>query len=215
MTGERHAARGGAARGAVTATMSTPAVPARSELTDAALQAQQGDLQARDWLMGEVHDRAFRYARARLHRSPRAGDLSEEVASQVCVAVLSALPKYDDRGLPFEALLYSICSREVAEAYRLMRRHGDVAGEIPHTRTSSDPNGEAGEVAVDVPGAGRLLDQLPDHQRELLTLRVAVGLSAAETGRSLGMSTGAVRVAQHRALVKMRQLMKAQGGARG
>jgi RNA polymerase sigma-70 factor (ECF subfamily) len=37
-----------------------------------------------------------------------------------------------------------------------------------------------------------------------MVLRVAVGLSAEETGRALGMSAGAVRVAQHRALQKLR-----------
>ena len=36
-------------------------------------------------------------------------------------------------------------------------------------------------------------------------LRVATGLTAEETGAALGMSAGAVRVAQHRALVKMRE----------
>ena len=37
-------------------------------------------------------------------------------------------------------------------------------------------------------------------------LRVASGLSAEETGAALGMTAGAVRVAQHRALVKMREI---------
>ena len=51
-----------------------------------------------------------------------------------------------------------------------------------------------------------LLDRLPATQRELLILRVAVGLSAEETGNALGMSSGAVRVAQHRALARLRTL---------
>jgi RNA polymerase sigma-70 factor (ECF subfamily) len=49
-----------------------------------------------------------------------------------------------------------------------------------------------------------LLDRLPENLRELLLLRVAVGLSAEETGRALGMTPGAVRVAQHRALSRLR-----------
>jgi RNA polymerase sigma-70 factor, ECF subfamily len=52
-----------------------------------------------------------------------------------------------------------------------------------------------------------LMQQLPSQQREILTLRVAVGLSTEETGAALGMSPGAVRVAQHRALGKLRALM--------
>jgi len=38
----------------------------------------------------------------------------------------------------------------------------------------------------------------------LLVLRVLTGLSAEETGAALGMSAGAVRVAQHRALARLR-----------
>jgi RNA polymerase sigma-70 factor (ECF subfamily) len=58
--------------------------------------------------------------------------------------------------------------------------------------------------AGDVQLAQALLDRLPESLRELLLLRVAVGLSAEETGRALGMTPGAVRVAQHRALARLR-----------
>ena len=43
-------------------------------------------------------------------------------------------------------------------------------------------------------------------QRRLLLLRVVGGLSAEDTGYVLDMSPGAVRVAQHRALLRLRAL---------
>jgi RNA polymerase sigma-70 factor (ECF subfamily) len=50
-----------------------------------------------------------------------------------------------------------------------------------------------------------LLDRLPSEKlREVLRLRVIAGMSAEETGRALGMTPGAVRVAQHRALSTLR-----------
>jgi RNA polymerase sigma-70 factor (ECF subfamily) len=55
--------------------------------------------------------------------------------------------------------------------------------------------------------AMELMQRLPAQQREILILRVAVGLSADETAAALGMSAGAVRVAQHRALGKLRTLV--------
>jgi RNA polymerase sigma-70 factor (ECF subfamily) len=54
-----------------------------------------------------------------------------------------------------------------------------------------------------------MLSGLPSQQREILTLRVAVGLSAEETAVALGMTAGAVRVAQHRALAKLRRVIEA------
>ncbi|WP_425483551.1 sigma-70 family RNA polymerase sigma factor [Flexivirga aerilata] len=56
-----------------------------------------------------------------------------------------------------------------------------------------------------------LLDRLSPQHREILTLRVAVGLSAEETADALQMSAGAVRVAQHRALARLRTLLEKSG----
>jgi RNA polymerase sigma-70 factor, ECF subfamily len=53
-----------------------------------------------------------------------------------------------------------------------------------------------------------LLAHLTPGQREVLVLRVAVGMSAEETAHAVGATTGAVRVTQHRALVRVRQLLQ-------
>jgi RNA polymerase sigma-70 factor (ECF subfamily) len=62
-------------------------------------------------------------------------------------------------------------------------------------------------AAVDVRAARQLLDRLPLRMREVLMLR-AGGLSADVVGERLGMSANAVRVAQHRAGAKLRQLIE-------
>jgi RNA polymerase sigma-70 factor (ECF subfamily) len=49
-----------------------------------------------------------------------------------------------------------------------------------------------------------LLKVLPAKQREIVVLRVVVGLSAEETAEAVGSTPGAVRVAQHRALIRLR-----------
>ena len=49
-----------------------------------------------------------------------------------------------------------------------------------------------------------LLKVLPPKQREIVVLRVVVGLSAEETADAVGSTPGAVRVAQHRALTRLR-----------
>lgn len=65
-------------------------------------------------------------------------------------------------------------------------------------------NGEAaGRMA-------RLLESVSDKQREILHLRVVVGLSVEETAEAVGSTPGAVRVAQHRALNRLRELLTAK-----
>lgn len=49
-----------------------------------------------------------------------------------------------------------------------------------------------------------LLNTLTPRQREIMRLRIVVGLSAQETAERLGMAPAAVRLAQHRALTHLR-----------
>lgn len=84
-----------------------------------------------------------------------------------------------------------------------MRHPGSTAvpsDEMPERPDDSLGPEERALLSSDAEWAKKLLANLPENQRELLLLRIAVGLTAEETGQMLGMSPGAVRVAQHRAL---------------
>lgn len=56
----------------------------------------------------------------------------------------------------------------------------------------------------------QLLDSLPEEQREVLRLRIVHRLSAEQTALVLGISTTAVRLAQHHALDAVRELLSHQ-----
>lgn len=173
--------------------------------------ARCGDDAAREQLLDDVHQRALRYASARLGAFSGSRELAADAAQEVCVAVLKALPTYVERGVPFEAFVYSICSRKVADVQRSAFRSAVPTDDMPD---EIDPGLTPEESAVNVDTARRLallMEKLTPQQREILTLRVAVGLSAEETGASLGMSSGAVRVAQHRALARLRDLHASSG----
>jgi RNA polymerase sigma-70 factor (ECF subfamily) len=189
-------------------------VEARSgELHALAALAVAGDRLALERLLDAVHRMVHRYCRARLHRLVGADQAAEDVAQEVCIAVLTALPRYRDEGKPFEAFVYRIAANKIADAQRIGVRSALPSDDLPEVvDLSVGPEGSA--IRSDEARQARdLLDTLPDHLRELVTLRVAVGMSAEETGRALGMTPGAVRVAQHRAMQKLRQT--AQRRSRG
>ena len=177
---------------------------------DAALveRAQRGsDTAVRD-LLGQVRPAVLRYATARLGRR----DVAEDVTQEVCLAVLTGLPRYQDTGRPFRSYVFGIAAHKVADAHRATYRSHDVLTEhLPETPDDAPGPEDEALRREDARRAMNLLDHLPDDQRELLLLRVAAGLSAEEVGAVLGMSPGAVRVAQHRALAKLRILA---GGTR-
>ncbi len=145
-----------------------------------------------------------RYCRARLARFPGAEQAADDVAQEACIAVLSALPRYRDEGKPFEAFVYRIAANKVADSQRVSYRLAVPTDELPDVVDLSDGPEDVVLRLSDADRARALLDTLPETLRELLLLRLAVGLSAEETGRALGMSAGAVRVAQHRAVQRLR-----------
>ncbi|KJK13614.1 RNA polymerase sigma factor [Terrabacter sp. 28] len=164
------------------------------------------DPHARDLLLARVRDMALRYSRVRLGRFG-AEDIAQDVAQEVCMAIVTALPTYEERGLPFEAFVYTITSRKLADAQRAAMRGPAPVAEIPDGPADGPSPESVAIMRDDAATAMSLMRQLPPQQREILTLRVAVGMSTEETAAALGMSAGAVRVAQHRALGKLRGLI--------
>lgn len=172
-----------------------------------ASQAVVGNRHAAEELLAAVHALAHRYCRARLARYPGAEDAVDDVAQEVCIAVLSALPRYRDEGKPFEAFVYKVAANKVADAQRSTYRRPQPQSEFPEVIDLTDGPEVLAERHADVRQIRELLGTLPETLRELMVLRVGVGLSAEATGRALGMSAGAVRVAQHRAMNKLRTMV--------
>jgi RNA polymerase sigma-70 factor (ECF subfamily) len=151
-----------------------------------------------------------RYCRSRLSGITGHYQLADDVAQEVCVAVLSALPRYTDIGRPFASFVFGIASHKVADALRSAARRAIPTESLPDGPDDCPGPEETVVACLEAEQARALLGKLPRHQRELLALRILIGLSAEETGRALGMTAGAVRVAQHRALARLRSLASAE-----
>jgi RNA polymerase sigma-70 factor (ECF subfamily) len=184
--------------------MSSSDGTATADMQRLVTQSLLGDARATESLLGAVHRMVHRYCRARLGRHPGAEHAADDVAQEVCIAVLSALPRYRDEGKPFEAFVYRVAANKVADAQRAAYRLPQPHAEIPDRIDPSDGPEAAALRNAEAERARELLDRLSPQLRELMVLRVAVGMSAEETGRALGMTAGAVRVAQHRALARLR-----------
>ncbi len=164
----------------------------------------QGRQDAIEALLRQFRPAIVRYCRARLART---GSLDEDdVAQEVCLALLSALPSYRDMGRPFGAFVFAIAAHKVADAARGAARSPLPVPVLPDLPDRCLGPEETVVAGVDARQARVLLASLPAGQRRLLLLRVVAGLSAEDTGYVLDMSPGAVRVAQHRALLRLRAL---------
>ncbi|MCH9729501.1 MAG: sigma-70 family RNA polymerase sigma factor [Actinomycetia bacterium] len=185
----------------------------RERLDSVVADAVNGDRGALQEVLATIRPIIVRYCRARVGATERSGLSADDVAKEVCLAAIPALPRYKDQGRPFLAFVYGIAAHKVADAHRAAgRNRADPMDVVPESST-----GEAGpeQLAIDSEQSARmkeLLQILPEKQREILVLRVVVGMSAEETADAVGSTAGAVRVAQHRALARLKSEIVATGG---
>ena len=180
-----------------------PGQPGLRDLTDRAVNGQPDAIES---LIEQVRPMVVRYCRTRLGRIAGHYHIADDVAQEVCIAVLVALPRYRDMGRPFASFVYGIASHKVADAVRSATRSAVPTEDLPDGPDEGPGPEEMAVAYIEAQRARDLLARLPGHLGELLELRMVTGLTAEETGHVLGMSAGAVRVAQHRALARLRAI---------
>jgi RNA polymerase sigma-70 factor (ECF subfamily) len=176
--------------------------------------AVEGDRQAVERLLASILPVVVRYCRARVGRQERSFASADDVAQEVCLAVLTALPRYRHEGRPFLAFVYGIAAHKVADVHRAAARNrSELVPDVPDTpEIVAGPEQRAlqGELSERM---AQLLLILPEKHREIVVLRVIMGLSAEDTAEAVGSTPGAVRVAQHRALARLRRSLTGAGAS--
>ncbi len=148
----------------------------------------------------EFFPRIYRYCLRRIGSAQEA----EDMTSLVFTRALAGLASY--RGGSFAAWLFRIAHNVVVNHLRSRKftLTLEEANQQPRRDEMLDHLVEAEEEQE----LSRLISELPDDSRELLTLRLAGGLSAKEIGQVVGKSEGAVRVAIHRTIQQLRAATK-------
>lgn len=176
------------------------------ELDSAVAAAAQGDRNALALVLKTIRPMVVRYCRARVGSAERGQLSADDVAQEVCLAVMTALPRYRDQGRPFMAFVYGIAAHKVADAHRnVARSKADPVAEVPELMSADDNPEEHALNSEASRQMDALLNTLPEKQREILILRLVMGLSAEETAAAVGSTAGAIRVAQHRAITKLKK----------
>ena len=178
-----------------------------AELSLLVTMAAEGDRAALDRLIALIRLPVMRYCRARLG-AVTGHQTAEDVAQEVLIAVCDSVRRFRPGEAAAMSFVYGIARNKVADAFRAAARdRTEPTDQVPDT--IADALGpEASAVRTgDVEDLRALLEKLPVMLREVLVLRVAMQFSASETARTVGSTPGAVRVAQHRALAKLRTMV--------
>lgn len=161
-------------------------------------RARRGDQEAWAALYRDAYPRLVAFAHRRLGDL----DLARDAVSEVMARAVTAVDSYvgDDGG--FAPWLFGISRHVIADMQRTLWRP------LPPRllRHDVEPPGAAEQLIEEEERSvlREAFERLDSDERELLELRVVAGLSSAEVAAILGKQPSAVRMAQKRALARLR-----------
>jgi RNA polymerase sigma-70 factor, ECF subfamily len=138
------------------------------------------------------------------------GSDAEDVASETWLHITRDLARFDGDYPGFRGWALTIGRHRAIDHARHGRRRPHVVVDVDDLVDLPDTQDTAGTAidAVSTHAAIALIASLPRHQAEAVLLRVVVGLDAVAAGRVLGRRPGAVRVATHRGLRRLAELLE-------
>jgi RNA polymerase sigma-70 factor (ECF subfamily) len=170
---------------------------------------QAGDSDAFAVLYMRYFDRVYGYLRIALQDAHGA----EDVAQQVFIRVLQALPRYERRRQPFRAWLFTIVRNAAINELRRHSRTDPVdPARLSRWRDAEQPEDDLDALSwITDRELLMLVERLPLAQRQVLVLRFMLGMTSTETAAVLGRGATDVRNLQLRALRFLRDRLAALG----
>ncbi len=164
--------------------------------------AAKADGEAFTTLYHRYRQPIFFYCQA---RAPSGVD-PDDLTQQVFLRAFEALPRYEERGVPFRAWLYRLAHNVVIDAYRRSDQTVplQLTGDVRASGRLSDPEAQA----LDADARRRfhlLIAPLDADRQHLLTLRFVLDLPTAEIAIILGKRDSAVRAQLSRAIATLKE----------
>lgn len=175
-------------------------------------RAKSGDAEA----FGAIYDaQVTRIYRFILFKIGNPGD-AEDLTHEVFLAAWRTIKSYEERsGIRLTSWLYRIASNRVIDHYRSEKRNMSldelIAGNgLPiELVTSSGANLiKALSHKMDLQEVMGAVRNLTDDQQNVVIMRFIEDLTPEETGAAIGKNAAAVRLIQHRALEKLKVMLK-------
>jgi RNA polymerase sigma-70 factor (ECF subfamily) len=169
-------------------------------------RAQEGDEEAFATLWRDLNPALLRYLGVK-------GEAAEDVASDTWSTVVKGLRRFKGDESAWRAWVFVSARRRGVDAGRRRARAVQLERGLASLPPEKQPVDPADVVAAsqDTDAALRLVAQLSPLQAEVIVLRVLSGLSTEEVAQIVHRSPGAVRVAAHRGLRRLEEILVAQG----
>jgi RNA polymerase sigma-70 factor (ECF subfamily) len=164
--------------------------------------AKEGDREALRFLYLRYADNVYGYVASIVHDEHEAEDVTQHVFAKL----LSVLPKYEQRDVPFAAWVMRV-ARNVAVDHLRERRA------LPTDEVRADDRGDWDDDGARQRSLGlrEALATIPDDQRQVLMLRHVVGLTPPEIAGRMGKTEPSIHGLHHRGRSALRTALTERG----
>lgn len=142
------------------------------------------------------------------------GALADDVAAETWLAVVRGLGRFRGDEAKWKSWVFTIARARLVDARRRAARTPAPVDTDVVLDEHVAPDDVAGTVEemFSTEAALALIGRLPEQQAEVVLLRYVAGLDVAQAARALGKRPGAVRVAAHRGLRRLAELLDGPDG---
>lgn len=128
----------------------------------------------------------------------------DDLTSEVFLTVFDRLESFEGDAAAFRSFVFSVAYRRLVDEWRMRSRRGEtvelIAEQDPRRASSAE---EEATRRLGDDAALRLLDALPDDQRDVMVLRIVADLTVEQVAQILSKTPGAVKALQRRALARL------------
>lgn len=172
-------------------------------------RAQAGDREALNELVSIYWHPVYRFVSYKTGNPEDAQELTQETFYRA----FRALPTFRQTGATFKTYLNHIALNLVRDFWRKKGRGPQVVdiANVPDAETADDLPEVQAIKQERRQALTRVLQELPDDQRQAVELRIIAGLPVRDAALAMGKSEAAIKMLQQRALKALRVLLADHG----
>ena len=177
-------------------------------------RAKDGDREALDTLISFYWQPIYRIIYSKLGNEEDAKELTQETFMKA----FRSLPRYKILDVPFKSYLGRIAINSVTDFWRKNGRTPQLVNITDYQESIHDIRESPEEYTLRLEGQEQivnLVENLPEEQRQVVKLRVILGVSIRDAAMQMNKTEPAIKMLQQRALQNLRKMCLSIGLLRG
>ncbi len=131
---------------------------------------------------------------------------AEDLCHQVFLTAWQNIGNYKHRGFPFSSWLYSISKNKVIDYYRANKIFVNIENiQIEDNKNRSE---KILDEKINLENVKEAIKKLAEKEQDIIIMRFIEGFSPKETAKILEKSEISIRVAQNRAIKKLKKILE-------